>query len=159
MSEQNKSTMGLSVVIPWVLSLVTVGVGIWQFSMQQEQANRQPFLQKQLELCVQVTDTVARLATESNPAEWEKARSAFWRLYWGPLSMVEDRAVERAMKELGRRVPPTPVQSPTLPMTELEISSYELAHAVRDLVLASWKVDLPALQGGPVPPAVSGTPD
>jgi hypothetical protein len=27
--------------------------------------------------------------TETDPIEWEKARLAFWRLYWGSLSAVE----------------------------------------------------------------------
>ena len=139
--------MNFSVVIPWILGALTVGVGIWQFSVQQGQANRQPFLQKQLELCFQATETAGRLATETYPAEWEKARLTFWRLYWGPLSVVEDRAVEGAMVELGRHVPAQPVTSPNLPMRELEGASYNLAHAVRDLVLTSWKVDLPSLQG------------
>jgi len=138
--------MNLSVVIPWVLTLVTAGVGILEFAVQQQQANRQPFLQKQLELCFQATETTGRLASETNPVEWEKARITFWRLYWGPLSVVEDRAVEGAMVKLGRLVPDHAVSSPQLPMKSLGVPSYELAHAVRQLVSASWKVYLPPLQ-------------
>src|SRR4051794_26434518 len=119
MPEMSKSGDGKttwSVAIPWILSVATVAVGVWQFSVQQSQANRQPFLQKQLELCFQATETAGRLASETDPAEWEKARLTFWRLYWGPLSIVEDRAVEGAMVELGRHVPDKPVTSPSLPM-------------------------------------------
>jgi hypothetical protein len=42
-------------------SLLTAVLGNWQFTAQQRQANRQPFLQKQLELSFQATET-ARLA-------------------------------------------------------------------------------------------------
>jgi hypothetical protein len=139
--------LNLSVVVPWVLSLLTVAIGIWQFSEQQGQRNREPFLQKQLEMCFQASNTAARLATETDPAEWEEARQTFWRLYWGTLGIVEDRNVESAMVELGRLVPDKPVDAPTLPMESLRQPSIRLAHAARNLILNSWNVDLPPLQG------------
>jgi hypothetical protein len=71
----------------------------------------------------------------------------FWRLYWGPLSIVENPAVESAMVALGRLVPDKPDPSIKLPMTSLGPPSYQLAHAALDLVLSSCKVDLPDLQG------------
>ncbi|MBV8566303.1 MAG: hypothetical protein JO366_17760 [Methylobacteriaceae bacterium] len=135
-----------SLVVPWLLTLVTVGVGIWQFSQQQQEAHRQPFLQQQLDLCFQASDAAARLATETDPAEWEKARKTFWRLYWGTLSIVEDRGVEEAMVEFGKLVPDAPVAAPTLPMKSLAQPSFQLAHAARDLILASWRVDLSPLE-------------
>ena len=146
-----RNGMSLSVVIPWLLTLITAGIGIWQFTAQQRQANRLPFLQKQLELCFQATETASRLASETDPIEWEKARVTFWRLYWGPLSIVENRAVESAMVELGRLVPDKPSVAPQLPMTALGVPSYKLAHAARDLVLESWNVSLPMLRDQRLP--------
>ena len=138
--------MNWSIAVPWFLTVFTAAVGIWQFTAQQRQANRLPFLQRQLELCFQAVETAGRLASETDPTEWEKARVTFWRLYWGPLSIVEDGAVESAMVELGHVVPAKPVASPDLPMATLGVPAYRLAHAIRNLVLTSWKVDLPALQ-------------
>ena len=136
----------LKTVIPWILTLVTAGFGIWQFSVQQAQSNRVPFLTEQLRLAFEASDTAARLATETDAGEWEAARQNFWRLYWGPLGIVEDRAVEAAMVALGSVVPREP-GTPALPMRSLEQPSLRLAHAARNLILESWKVDLPALQG------------
>jgi hypothetical protein len=137
--------------VPWIVTVLTtaatVGFGIWQFAAQQRQANRLPFLQKQLDLCFQATETASRLASESDPAKWEDARQAFWQLYWGPLSIVEDRAVESAMVAIGRLVPAQRVAAPDLPMVALTVPSYRLAHAARELVLKSWNVKLPALEG------------
>jgi hypothetical protein len=127
------------------VGILTVAGGMLARWREQQQANKRPFLEKQLELCFAVTDTASRLAIETDPMEWEKARLAFWRLYWGPLSIVENRAVEAAMVELGDSVPKRPVDPATLPMTELQVPAYRLAHAARDLVLRSWNVDLPAL--------------
>jgi hypothetical protein len=114
---------------------------------QQRQANRLPFLQKQLELCFQATETAGRLSSETDPVEWEKDRVVFWRLYWGPLSIVENPAFESAMVALGKLIPNKPDPSIKLPMTSLGPPSYMLAHAARDLVLSSWRVDLPDLRG------------
>jgi hypothetical protein len=133
--------------IPWILALATAVIGIFQFTEQQREANRRPFLQKQLDLCFQATETASRLASETDPTKWEEARITFWRLYWGPLSVVEDPAVESAMVDLGRLVPDHVVHAPELPMRSLGVPSYRLAHAVRKLVLASWNVDLPPLDG------------
>jgi hypothetical protein len=85
-------------VITWVLTVGTVGVGIWQFAIQHAQSNRVPFLE-----------------------------------------------VEAAMVTFGKLIPQGSV--PDLPLQALQRPSLELAHTVRDLILASWNVDLPPLQG------------
>jgi hypothetical protein len=141
----------LSVVGPWLATLVaavlTALVGIWQFRNQRQQSNRQPFLEKQLALCFEASDTAARLATETNREAWEQARLRFWRLYWGALCIVEDRDVERAMENLGELVPNHAVSDPNLPMKFLEDPSLKLAHAARILILKSWNVRLQPLEG------------
>src|SRR5690348_5615866 len=119
------------VMVPWGLTLATIVFGIFKFAAERRQANRQPFLQKQLELCFQAAEAAGGLASETDPARWETYRLTFWRLYWGPLSIVEDRAVEEAMVKLGKLVPTKDLPAPTLPMSDLEDPSYELAHACR----------------------------
>lgn len=127
-----------------MLTVGTVLAGIWQFSSQQAQSNRVPFLTEQLRLCFEASDTVARLATETDAAKWEEARKNFWRLYWGPLGIVEDRALESAMVDLGKMVPRQQGQPGDyqLPMDSLARPSLALAHATRDLILRSWNVEL-----------------
>jgi hypothetical protein len=112
----------------------------------QRQANREPFLKKQLELCYEASDAAGRLASEPDPVEWEKARRNFWRLYWGVLSIVEDPEVEDAMVRLDGLVPKQPDSKADLQLRSLQDRSYELAHAVRHLLLKSWNIDLPDLQ-------------
>ena len=111
-------------------------------SLEQRQANKRHFFEQQLELCFDAVEAASRLASEIVPAEWEKARANFWRLYWGKLSIVEDRAVEAAMVALGKIIPTKPVESLKLPMTSLQSPSYKLAHAARDLVLHSWNIEM-----------------
>jgi hypothetical protein len=146
MDNQMDNKLSVSVIIPWILSIITVAVGLWQFTAQEEHRNKEAFLKSQLDLCFKATESAASLATETDPAEWEKARKEFWQLYWGPLSVVEDPKVEAAMVVLGRTVPAGP-GTYNLPIQALQRPSLDLAHAVRDLILTSWNVDLPPLRG------------
>jgi hypothetical protein len=107
-------------------------------------------------LCFEAVETASRLASERNPTEWETARLVFWRLYWGPLSMVEDQPVKDAMEKFGAQVSCIPIPesgsipASALPRPELQQLSYTLAHAARDLVILSWRIrDLSRLQGVP----------
>jgi hypothetical protein len=134
----------LSNLVTWIGSIYAFS---WGVGGKKEQSNKEPFLKEQLRLCFRASELAATVATETCAKKWEEARKEFWQLYWGPLSVVEDPAVEDAMVELGKLIPTEPVDAPKLPMTTLGEPSYRLAHAARDLVLASWNVDLPPLQG------------
>lgn len=145
---ETKRTKTWTAVVPWILTILTLSIGAWQFTLQQEQANRSPFLKEQLAVSFAAVDAVAILATETDPAAWETARKTFWRLYWGPLGVVENREVEAQMVALGKMIPPPQeaVAAAELPMVELRVPSLRLAQAVRELLLKSWGVDLPALE-------------
>jgi hypothetical protein len=121
------------------LAIVGAEISVWQFILQQQQANRRPFLQKQLDLCFEVSDTAARSASEPDPAEWENQRRTLWRLYWGTLSIVEDPDVARAMVNFGVLLDKQSVSNPTLPMGPLQDLSYDLALKALVLILESWR--------------------
>ena len=99
---------------------------------------QKPFYQRQLDLCNEASSVAATLATPDirNKADVDKARGDFWRLYWGPLSTVEDDQVETAMVEFGRCLDKH-CNEP------IENKSLELAHACRDLISKSWNLNLP----------------
>ena len=136
------------ILIPWLLSVATIAIGIWQYTSTQAQANREPFLKKQLDLVFEATDVVSTLANTTDPKLWEEKRARFWQLYYGALGVVEDPQVQQAMADAGRLIPatedPTP---PTLPLMKLRPNSLKLSHAARELILESWDVSLPSLQG------------
>jgi len=54
-----------SVIIRWILTLVTAGIGIYQYADQRAQ---------------------------TDPTKWRTSQKNFWRLYWGPLGIVEAAA-------------------------------------------------------------------
>ncbi|TGW06657.1 hypothetical protein EN788_40965, partial [Mesorhizobium sp. M2D.F.Ca.ET.145.01.1.1] len=129
--------------VPWAISIATVLLGIWQYSDKQAQANREPFLKEQTRLLFEASETVSTLANTTDPAVWKNARSRFWTLYWGPLSLVEDVRVENCMVKLGEIIPPTKqAEIPALPFDDLRTASYELAHIARNLMIKSWDAKL-----------------
>lgn len=60
---------------------------------------RRLFLEKQLEACAQIAETVGTLATESDRYLWNSAYQKFWANRWGRLSMFEDPVLENNMVE------------------------------------------------------------
>jgi len=129
--------------IPWLLSLATIAIGIWQYADKQAQANREPFLREQMKFLFEASDVVSTLASTTDAKTWQDARARFWVLYWGPLSLVEDIPVERCMVKAGALVPPPEIaETPELPLKKLQNISYELAHLARNLVIQSWDAQL-----------------
>jgi hypothetical protein len=130
-------------LIPWAISIFAILLGIWQYSDKQAQANREPFLKEQTRLLFETSETVSTLANTTDPDTWKKARTRFWTLYWGPLSLVEDVHVEGCMVKLGGIIPaPTQVEIPNLPFDKLRTASYEMAHIARNLMITSWDAKL-----------------
>jgi hypothetical protein len=58
-----------------------------------ERNSQRAFLDKQLETCVKISETLGILATESG-LPWEKAYKKFWSDYLGPLGVFEDDTLE-----------------------------------------------------------------
>jgi hypothetical protein len=102
--------------LPAVSTLVPVLAllfAIQQYSLEQrrssdvditnsQRAFMQPVLTRQLDLYLGASSAVATLASSTNAAEQAKARDEFWRLYWGPLVMLESPDVSIAMKKVGK---------------------------------------------------------
>jgi len=113
-------------LITVLVTIAGFGFGIFQYRAQQ-QANREaqteqskkdreareiqskkdteaaqrefmkPLLQNQLSLYLQATAAAATISSSTDPVERKKATNDFWRLYEGPLIMVESKEVSGAM--------------------------------------------------------------
>jgi hypothetical protein len=100
---------------------------------------QKPFLDRQLQLYFDAVATAGKLVTlEHSDPDWQKAKQRYEQLYWAELSIVESGAVETAMVYFNRVLQGyEPVQLP-----ELRLRAYCLAHAVRDSIKNSWKVQI-----------------
>jgi hypothetical protein len=62
---------------------------------------QKPFWEKQLQTCFEASTAAATIATSRDKEAVSKAVDDFWRLYWGPLAIVEAREVAGAMVAFG----------------------------------------------------------
>jgi hypothetical protein len=76
----------------WTLSVYSDNKA-YQLATARIEAQK-PLLVKRLEFYVAVTSTTAIIATSKNETEVAKAKEEFWKLYSGPLILVQDASVE-----------------------------------------------------------------
>ena len=122
-------------------AVVTFAWGVFQYvenDKKQAETRRieatKPFLDRQLKLYTEATQSAATLATTEDPSERAAAIKRFWSLYWGELALVEDKRVEAAMVMLGKGLEEKASQQ------ELKQLSLKLAHAARESLADSWGV-------------------
>jgi hypothetical protein len=151
----------LNIIQAWLPVLTVVGGALWalytyldhQSEVQREaarQANKEaitrrleaqkPFLEKQLALYFEAAQIAGKLVTlKPGNEKWDEVENRFWQLYWSELSMVESPAVEAAMVKVGDALSDykqTPDNERTT--SALDDAVYELAHAIRDGITATW---------------------
>ena len=93
-----------------------------------------PFLERQLALYSEITKVAAQVATYGSSDTGKKAQARFWELYWGELALVENQAVETAMKRMGDAL------KDEAPAEELGQASLAVARACRDSLDRSWGI-------------------
>ena len=111
----------------------------WNFRNAKE-LRKQPFLTRQLELCIEASGLAAALATTSSKERFDVAHARFLELFWGPLSIVENEEVALAMVNFEQDLQRFVAKGHALPLTDLEGRSYELAMTIRKLILEAWKI-------------------
>jgi hypothetical protein len=65
-------------------------------------AARQSFNSKHLELCTEAAGDAGTIAKTEDTNKKRSATDNFWRLYWGPLAIVEETEVAQAMVAFGQ---------------------------------------------------------
>jgi hypothetical protein len=97
-----------------------------------------PFLELRQKLYLEAVGAAGVLANPKDHAEDEmtKARTKFRQLYVADLSLVEGVDVARKMNALAAAVDPE-----LTTMTAEQKAAYQLAHALRDSLVKSWKID------------------
>ena len=107
---------------------------------------RKPFYSKQLDLCLEAAGAAATIAVTKDPKKKQEALENFWRLYWGPLGMVENQGVATAMVSYGQCL------NGSCDGKRLEFLSLDIAHSCRNAISSTWELDLPTVQDRPAIP-------
>ena len=106
-------------------------------SIASERAFMRAVLDRQLSTYFEATSAAATIASSNVAVERAKATETFWRLYFGPLVMLESPDVSRAMKSMGACLQPGAAQCNDI---ELKNRSLALASALQKDYFASWKL-------------------
>ena len=93
-----------------------------------------PVLQTQLSLYLEASSAAATIISSTDASEKTKAANDFWRLYHGPLVLVESKAVSDAMVNFGRCLN----QREMCDEGELNDRVLRLTSRMQESILASW---------------------
>jgi hypothetical protein len=98
--------MDISKSIGPVLTLVVAGcAAIWSYITYQDKARldfQQPFVDRTIGLCFEVTQLVGELVSEPTESEWNKRRDRFWTLCVGPMILVAQEDLAKAIDDFGK---------------------------------------------------------
>lgn len=119
--------------------------GIYQFYRSTELGFRKPYWERLLSLYVEACSTAATLARTDNEGDWKEARNNFWKLYLGPLCLVEDPQVEGAMFHFGEALDASSFSNRNAPL--LKHLALQLSFACRESIRSDWRVPLEQLSG------------
>ncbi|MFY9608628.1 MAG: hypothetical protein WAU45_08460 [Blastocatellia bacterium] len=160
-----RSLAGYVPLISVLVTVAGFGFGIYQYRAQQiqnrqsqerlakqdsearaaqsvrdkENAQREfmkPLLEKQLALYFEASSAAATVARTTDQAERKKAIDTFWRLYSGPLVIVESMEVSKAMKRFSRCLDGTE----NCDQAEMNDRALALATAFQTSMLKSWNM-------------------
>ncbi|MDJ1483114.1 hypothetical protein QNI16_21630 [Cytophagaceae bacterium YF14B1] len=103
---------------------------------------RKVFYDKQFQLYFEACSVASILATEEiSSSDYQNARKQFYRLYWGQLSFVEDKNVEKQMilfKYHLEKYEKESQEKEVVDKDSLKYASLNLAHAARNLTFTIW---------------------
>ena len=127
-------------MIAWfgvIATMATVIIGIAQYSHSKDQEFRKAFWEKQYQLYSEVTDIAAKIAVADDLDDVVEERAKFWHLYYGKMSIVENKAVYDAMVAFGKKLEPLEKSGKTA--FELRVFAYNLARACRESLKHTWE--------------------
>ena len=130
----------------WVKSLTfaaAVFAGIWAVYTYKDTKQEEfysTFWDKKLELFLQTSASASKMATTTSIEQFNQARTQYWELFFGPLSLVEGPCVKLAMEKFASQVPREPAtESTELPQNSLRQPSYRLTRELQKELSRAWE--------------------
>ena len=123
-------------VIGAIAAIITAFFGIFQYGMSKRNEFRRRFWEEQLVVYRKACCVAGSLASSSSLNDVEKQRLEFWSLYWGEMSILENKAVKEAMMAFGKQL--ILVQNNDSVTSDLTQLSYTLARECRRSLEQTW---------------------
>jgi hypothetical protein len=97
------------------------------------------FWEKQLELYIQASSSAATLTQfEIASSQYKESRATFYTLFWGPMSVVEDLEVKRAMEGFSNQLLEYEAAATKRNLDNLSQKSFQLARTCRESSIKRW---------------------
>jgi hypothetical protein len=140
---------------PLIIAIITTGIGIFQFTRQQqanrnqlaaqaarEDAGRAEELKKtywveQKRVYDLGSNSAGLIAKATSLKEVAQETRQFWGLYWGGMSLIESPEVERAMMDFGGAL--SAWDHTGKKPSSVESLSYQLAHCMKQSLSKTWR--------------------
>ena len=104
-------------------------------SVASERAFMQPVVARQMDTYVEASAAAATIATTRDAPQRQRAVDAFWRLYYGPMVMLESDEVGRRMIVFGQCLRRGAACADSLPDRSLELAS-----SLQADLFSSWRL-------------------
>ncbi len=99
------------------------------------------FWTKQLELYLKASTFAAELTQYPfNSSEYKRARTEFYTLFWGPMSIVEDVPVKKAMEAFSAQLLAFENGQSAADLNTLQQKSFQLARKCRESSIKRWEL-------------------
>lgn len=137
--KRNRQQSQLENQVKLVTAIIALGTLVWgilQYSSTSRNDFRKTFWEHQFALYQQATSAAATIATARDIHEVDAERKAFWRLYYGELSIIEHPEVKEAMIAFGKQL--NEVEAHGAGLQTLRQLSYKLARECRLSLKKTW---------------------
>jgi hypothetical protein len=97
------------------------------------------FWNKKLSLFLETSSAASTMATTESINEFNNARTKYWELFFGRLSLIEGDAVKKAMESFSSSIPTGLGQEDQLPLVSLQQPAYKLTIALKRELGIAWR--------------------
>lgn len=134
------STKQLELALRVVTLLLAVFGALWGFYTYKDTKEKEFYTyywNQKLSLFLETSEAASTMATTLDDAEFREARSKYWELFFGRLSLVEGDRVKTAMEKFAKEIPET--EPPELPVKDLRQPAYRLTLELKKELGAAWR--------------------
>ena len=97
------------------------------------------FWNQKLSLYLETSAAASTMGTTESVEKFNQARTKYWELFFGRLSLVEGENVKHAMETFSKFVPRSVVTQSDLPIVTLQQPSYQLTLSLKQELGKSWR--------------------
>ncbi|ADE55904.1 hypothetical protein [Coraliomargarita akajimensis] len=139
MNTENK-LKALELAIKFSLLFGVLVSSIWAYLKYNDTKEKEFYTyywNQKFQLFLDTSEAAAVMATTSDLQTFRQARSKYFELFYGQLSLVEGPGVKSAMEAFAPLVPRE--ASPKLPASQLEQPAYKLTIQLKNELLLAWE--------------------